>query len=216
MKAVIWDMDGVLIDSETLYNKANPALFEKLGIPFWREDEEGLAGVNAHSGALGIMKRHPDVKFSLEEVEEMYRASLLGALTGAEDLQLIPGVADWIARLHAMGYKMAVASSSTAPMVNYVAERFGFHDIMGAVIHGEMVKVAKPEPDIFLMAAELIGVRPEDCTVIEDSTFGIRAAKAAGMRCLAFTGANVHNLDNSEADDRFPEYNDEAFNKYFK
>ena len=97
---------------------------------------------------------------------------------------------------------------------NNIRFSFGFGPIL--VDNGEMVKVAKPEPDIFLMAAEIMGVKPEDCTVVEDSTFGIRAAKAAGMRCIAFTGANVHNLDNSEADDRFPEYNDEAFDKYFK
>ena len=87
--------------------------------------------------------------------------------------------------------------------------------VMGAVIHGEMVRVAKPDPEIFLLAAERIGMQPEHCTVIEDSTFGIRAAKAAGMRCLAYTGANVHHLDNSEADARFDAYTEENYDKYF-
>lgn len=214
-KAVIFDMDGVLVDSEPLYYRADQKMFADLGVPFTKEDVHGLVGVNSRAGAAGILKRHPELCYSLEEMDAIYRASLLNALKTSEELCLIPGVFNWVKQLRADGYRVAVASSSTAPMVAYIMERFGLDQMMDAVINGEMVRVAKPDPEIFLLAAQKIDVRPEHCTVIEDSTFGIRAAKAAGMRCLAYTGANVHNLNNSEADDRFDVYHAENYKKYF-
>ena len=214
-KAVIFDMDGVLIDSEPLYYRADQQMFERLGIPFTRADVQGLVGVNSRAGAAGILQRHPELCCSVEELDAIYRESLLGALKNNPALCLIDGVSDWIAALRRDGYRMAIASSSTAPMVSYIVERFALDRVMGAVIHGEMVRVAKPDPEIFLLAAERIGMQPEHCTVIEDSTFGIRAAKAAGMRCLAYTGVNVHHLDNSEADARFDAYTEENYDKYF-
>lgn len=214
-KAVIFDMDGVLVDSEPLYYKADQKMFANLGVPFTQEDVQGLAGVNSRSGAIGILKRHPELTCTVDELDEIYRASLLNALKTSSELCLIPGVFEWIKQLHEDGYRIAVASSSTAPMVAYVMERFGLDRIMDAVINGEMVRVAKPDPEIFLLAAKKIGVLPQYCTVIEDSTFGIRAAKAAGMRCLAYTGTNIHHLNNSEADDRFETYCMENYKKYF-
>ena len=214
-KAVIFDMDGVLVDSEPLYYRADQKMFADLGVPFTQADVHGLVGVNSRAGAAGILERHPELSYSVEEMDAIYRASLLNALKTSEELCLIPGVLDWIKKLRADGYRVAVASSSTAPMVAYIMERFGLNRLMDAVINGEMVRVAKPDPEIFLLAAQKIDVPPEHCTVIEDSTFGIRAAKAAGMRCLAYTGANVHHLNNSEADDRFDVYQEENYKKYF-
>lgn len=213
--AIIWDMDGVLINSEPLYYLADKQMFNNLGIEFTPADVNALVGVNSKMGVRGILKNHPELTMTIEELDRIYKDSLLNALKTNEELCLIPGVLDWIRRFETNGWIQSVASSSTPSMVSYIMERFGLHSYMSTVIHGEMVKIAKPEPDIFLMAANQMDVSPMQCTVIEDSTFGIAAANAAGMRCYAFTGANVHGLDNSQADARFDTYDDSNFNLLF-
>ena len=205
-KAVIFDMDGVLINSEPLYHEADKRMFRELGMEMTEEDVRLLVGVNSITGARGIVARHPELRMSAEELDEIYRASLLNALKTNQDLTLIAGVRQWMEAFSMRGMKLALASSSTTPMVHYIAERFGLDKVMGCIVTGSMVTVAKPDPEIFLKAAAGIDVAPEACIVIEDSPSGIEAAHAAGMYCVAFTGANVHHLDNSKADMRVDRY----------
>ncbi|MEG2377616.1 MAG: HAD family phosphatase [Clostridia bacterium] len=216
LRAVIFDMDGVLVNSEPLYHLSDKKMFDRLGIPFTHEDVKGLVGVNSTEGARGILARHPQLTLSVSQLDAIYKDSLFEALSTNDDLCLIAGVLDWIRRLKNDGFALAVASSSTAPMVAYIMERFGLNEYMGAVINGGMVEFAKPAPDIFLKAARAITAKPENCVVIEDSTNGIAAARAAGMKCLAYTGANVHGLDNSGADAHFDEYSNENYERFFR
>lgn len=214
-KAVIFDMDGVLIDSEPLYYRGDVKMFEKLGLEMTQEDSQLLLGTTPRKGATNILNRHPEISCTLEELVEMYEWSLLNALKTSEELCLIDGVYDWILRLDKMGVPMAIASSSTKDMVDYIADRFGLSKIMKEIVNGQMITKSKPDPEIFLLAADKLGMSPENCTVIEDSSFGVSAAKAAGMRCLAYTANNIHGVDLSAADARFDVYNNENFEKFF-
>lgn len=211
--AVLFDMDGVLIDSERLYAKADRRMFETLGITMTQEDAHGMAGVKSREGAQGILERHPELSISLDDLDALYRKNLYQTLERATELTLIPGVEEWMKRLSAAGVQMAIASSSTAEMVGLIVERFGLRRYAQFVINGDEVPRSKPDPEIFLRAAAGVGAVPARCAVVEDSTFGILAAKRAGMFCLAYTGANVHGLDNSGADVRVAIY-DEAGLRY--
>lgn len=209
--AVLFDMDGVLIDSETRYAEADRRMFEKLGITMTREDSKALVGVKSREGAQGVLNLHPELtSVTVDELDAIYRRSLYETLERATDMTLIPGVEEWLRRLHAAGVRIAVASSSTAEMVGLIVERFGLLRYAQFVINGDQVPRSKPDPEIFLRAAAGVGVPPSRCAVVEDSTFGILAAKRAGMFCLAYTGANVHGLDNSQADARVSVYDEEG------
>ncbi|MBE6915504.1 MAG: HAD family phosphatase [Ruminococcaceae bacterium] len=208
--AVLFDMDGVLIDSESLYSKADEEMFRFLEIDVTMEERVALVGVNLKSGSKLLLEYHPEIKYTYDELMEIYENSLLAALQNADELALIPGVEQWLKSLHEAGVKLAVASSSTKKMVDYIVERFGLLRYVDFVINGDMVTKSKPDPEIFLRAAEGVGVAPERCAVVEDSKPGICAAKDAGMYCVAFSGANVFGADQSQADVCVDEYTEET------
>ena len=198
--AVIFDMDGVLVDSESRYVHADKRMFRELGLELTPKDSKALLGVNLEAGSRYVLEAYPHLRLTQSEMEEIYANSLLRCLEESEDLTLIAGVEAWLCALKRAGVKMAVASSSTPDMVNHVVNRFHLMDYMDYVINGGMVENGKPDPEIFLKAADALGVSPERCAVVEDSEAGIRAAKRAGMFCLAYSGANVHGVDQSGAD----------------
>ena len=208
--AVLLDMDGTLVDSEKLYDKADEAMFEKLGITVTAEERLALVGINLKAGTRLLLNFHPEINMTYEELADAYEVSLLGALQNAKDLALISGVEEWLQTLKESGIKMAVASSSTKKMVDYVVDRLNLRNYVQYVINGEMIQNSKPDPEIFLRAAEALGVSPEKCAVLEDSGAGIQAAKAAGMYCVAYSGANVHGADQSAADVIIDEYTEET------
>lgn len=208
--AVLLDMDGTLVDSEKLYDKADEQMFEKLGITITAEERLALVGINLKAGTKLLLDFHPEINIAYEELADMYEESLLGALRNAPELKLISGVEDWLVALKERGVKMAVASSSTKKMVDYVVDRLNLRNYVQFVINGEMIQNSKPNPEIFLKAAEALGVAPERCAVLEDSGAGIEAAKTAGMFCVAYSGTNVHGLDQSRADVIIDEYTEKT------
>ena len=208
--AVLLDMDGTLVDSEKLYDGADELMFEKLGITVTQEERLALVGINLKAGTRLLLDFHPEINMSYEKLCDVYEKSLLGALQNAKDLTLISGVEEWLTELKANGVKMAVASSSTKKMVDYVVDRLNLRDYVQFVINGEMIQNSKPNPEIFLRAAEALGVEPGKCAVLEDSGAGIEAAKNAGMFCVAYSGTNVHGVDQSGADVIIDEYTEKT------
>ncbi len=194
MKAVIFDMDGVLIDSEPGYIEEDKKMFAALGIPFGAREIFAITGSSGRVVARRIKEWHPALCETEDELIELYLAGLMRGLR-ASVKGLIPGVPDWLARLKAAGARLAIASSSPRGMVAYVAETFGLNAFMEQIVTGDDVTLGKPWPDIFLLTAEKLGVLPRDCLVLEDSENGLRAAKAAGMSAFAFTGTNRHGLN---------------------
>ncbi len=209
-QAVIFDMDGVLIDSERLYNVSDAELFAELGLPFGTREIEAITGASYREFGRQVKSWHPDIALSEEELCTRYADSLLNALKRGE-VQLEPGVEDWMRRLKQAGVQMTIASSSIAPMVHYIIERFALDNYLTGAVTGSDVLRGKPSPDIFLKAAELLGVEPQRCLVIEDSENGIKAALAAGMHCYAYTATNRHGLDQSQAHQRFDAFDEAAW-----
>ncbi len=197
LKAVLFDMDGVLIDSEPEYRRIEEVLFRSIGIILDVEDVKGNAG----KGVLDMWSEAKE-KFGFDEdplllmkaeaqmIKEYYQSDRLKAIKPS--LVLLKSCAK-------SGLKTAVATSSGEKNARIIVEKLGVGGCVDAVAAGDMVERTKPSPDIFLLAASLLKVSPKECVVIEDAVNGIIAAKAAGMKAVGFK-APGSNQDLSSAD----------------
>ncbi|MCL1805792.1 MAG: HAD family phosphatase [Clostridiales bacterium] len=210
MKAILFDMDGVLIDSEPGYHRADAKLFAGLGVPFGAREIAAMTGANNIVIANLITTWHPHLAPRRDEIAAAYEAGLYDALRD-EVAGLIPGAMTWVLRAKEAGIKLAIGSSSSNRMVYHVADTFGLTPLMDTIVTGEMVKRGKPNPDIYLRVCEELGLPPGDCVVIEDSPNGLKAGRAAGALCAAFHGTNRSGLDLSSCDMSFDAYTDEAW-----
>ncbi|MGQ3086704.1 HAD family hydrolase, partial [Flavobacterium sp.] len=134
-----------------------------------------------------------------ELLEEKYKY-YFEAFDNAADLDLLPGVKDLIIDLHRNGMKLLLASSASKRKIEAVFTRFGLHSYFDAKISGEDFEFSKPHPDIFLEAVQQSGFAKEECVIIEDSTNGIKAAKAAGVYCIGYKSEHSMGQDTSLAD----------------
>jgi HAD superfamily hydrolase (TIGR01509 family) len=198
MKAVIFDMDGVLVDSEPLHYASDSELLKRLGISVPDGYLDRFIGMSnpaiweAISAEFNIQK----------DVQEILNAqlSLKLKLLKRMDLKPIDGIPELLKGIRRAGLPIAVASSSSAIFIKEVLKRIGVDYLIDMFVSGESVPHSKPEPDVFLKAAEFLGVEPADCVVIEDSKNGTIAAKKAGMKCVGFRNPHPGNQDLSVAD----------------
>jgi HAD superfamily hydrolase (TIGR01509 family) len=213
LRAILFDMDGVLIDSEPHYVRADEKLFERLGIPFGEDEVRAITGSNNEVVADLIVSWHPRLKPRRDEIAALYEDSIYTALK-AEVAGLIPGAMAWVLKAKAAGLKVAIGSSSSARMVFHIAESLGLAPLMDTIVTGDMVSRGKPSPEIYLRCCENLGLRPEACVVIEDSANGLRSGRAAGTRCAAFHGTNRFGIDLSDCDFSFDAFTDEAWERH--
>lgn len=198
MKAVIFDMDGVIIDSEPIHNRLMLITLHHFGIPFEEKDFVHYVGTtNAY--LFKKMKEEYQVPASVEEMD-VYQFELLIRTISEEKLDPIPGIRDLLKQLKESKIPTAIASSSSLNLINLVAKKFEIQDYFAHFLSGEDLPHSKPDPEIYLRTAEKLGVAPADCLVIEDARLGVKAAKAAGMTCIGFKNPNSGNQDLSEAD----------------
>lgn len=182
INAVIFDMDGVMIDSEPLWEKTERILLARRNIDYSPDYRDKIVGLNQRDSGRLLVDT-----FDLDEtVEEIIneRISILTSIYEKE-LELIPALVPLLERLGEEGYRLAVASSSPLRVVNFVLDMFSLHDHFLAVVSGDSVGNGKPHPDIYVHTAETLGVKPAECVAIEDSINGLRSAKGAGMYCIA-------------------------------
>ena len=212
--AVLFDMDGVLIDSEPGYNRADAAWCDKLGIPFGQKEITAITGSNDLVIGRLIKSWHPWLPFTEEELAAQYGDNLYASLV-RDVTALIPGAEAWIRALARRGVRLAIGSSSTRRMVSHVVEAFGLGRWMDCVVTGDDVPLGKPHPDIYNLCAKQLGAAPDNCLVLEDSINGILAAHAAGMRVAAYTGTNRHGLDLSGADLQFDSFDAAHYQRLF-
>lgn len=193
-KAVIFDFDGVLVDSERHWPLIGPRIIARIStMPWSTVDQQQLVGhgmLNTHA----ILTHDYDVKISYPDYERIVRAearSIYDTLT-----QPLPGAIDCLRRLSNRRIPLAVASSNIREMIDVAMERLSLYDFFDVTCSGDDVPGrSKPLPDVYLLAAKLLHIAPEHCVAIEDSCTGIMAAKAAGMHCIA-----LHTQDNAKQD----------------
>jgi HAD superfamily hydrolase (TIGR01509 family) len=179
--AVIFDLDGVLMDSEQLWNAAKQALVRDAG-GRWREDAPRvMMGMSSPEWSayireqLGVELEDEEINRDVaQRIEELYRARL----------PVLPGAVEAVGALYGR-WPLGLASSSNRVIIDLVLEFAGLADRFVVTVSSEEVARGKPAPDVYLEAARLVGVEPDRCVAIEDSSNGVRAAAAAGMAVIA-------------------------------
>jgi beta-phosphoglucomutase len=190
---VIWDMDGTLVNTAELHFEAWRVTCAELGRDFTRADFAATFG-----------RRNPEImdvlfpgRFSAAEVdrigerkEQLYRAA-------AERLgvTLLPGVRPLMEGLHRLGVKQAIGSSAPRANLDLILRLTGIEGFLSAVVSAEDTTRGKPDPQVFLVAAQRLGVEPRRCVVFEDAPAGVEAAKAGGMKCIAVRFVGHHSAD---------------------
>jgi beta-phosphoglucomutase len=190
---VIWDMDGTLVDTAELHFEAWRVTCAELGRDFSRAEFAATFG-----------RRNPDImdflfpgRFSAAEVdrigerkEQLYRAA-------AERLGVtpLPGVRQLMEGLNRLGVKQAIGSSAPRANLDLILRLTGIERFLSAVVSAEDTTRGKPDPQVFLVAAQRLGVEPRRCLVFEDAPAGVAAAKAGGMKCIAVRFAGHHSAD---------------------
>lgn len=180
---VIFDMDGVLVDNRDIHIEAFQILFRKIGLHATYEQlltTFGKVNTQIFEDLFGAGTFTPEEidRMGIEK-EEIYRE------TFAKKIAPTPGLLPFLEALKAKGVKMAVGSSGPRINVDFVLEKCGIAGYFDAIVDGSMVAKGKPEPEVFLKAAALIGKTPEECIVFEDALVGIEAGKRAGMTVIA-------------------------------
>lgn len=186
IKAILWDMDGVIVDTFDGHYRAWKQLFTEMGCPFTLEDFRRTFGMNNRlifRTLLGYELEEETFQRLSERKEVCFREGIRGSA------QLLPGVAGWLERFRQMGLSQAVASSAPQANIDALLDELGVRGYFQAEAAGAELK-GKPDPAVFLLAAQLLGVHPAECLVIEDSVAGVEAARRAGMRCVAVCTTN--------------------------
>lgn len=198
VKTVIFDMDGVLVNSEPLHHEVSLVQFKELEIEV---NDELFATFTGNSNKM-IYQKLKDRFGLIDEVPDLISAKnklFIEAFDKKQDLHLMDGVKELIIDLHKNGVQLIVASSSEMQIIDKVFERFGLNQYFTHKVSGNDFPESKPNPAIFLKAASLSIAPIENCIVIEDSTNGIKAAKAAGIFCVAYKSPDVNSQDQSLA-----------------
>jgi len=185
LKAVLFDMDGVLLDSEEYICRAGILMFQEKGYVVSPDDFLEFTGMGENRYLGGVAEKH-GIPFELEK-DKARTYEIYGNIVAGR-LKPFDGVLDFIEKCHSRGLKMAVASSADPPKVNINLEEIGIPaSTFGSVVTGLDIEHKKPAPDIFLKAAANLGIGTDNCLVIEDAVSGVAAGKAAGARVLALT-----------------------------
>ena len=181
IEAVIFDMDGVIVDSEHVWNEARETLARERGGRWHDGAQRDMMGMSS----LEWSRYMHDV-IGLAESPEEISAEVVGRLQAIyrAELPLIDGALDGVRRI-AGGWPLGLASSSNRELIDLVLDLAGLVPYFEATVSSEEVARGKPSPDVYLETARRLGVDPSGCAAIEDSTSGIRSAKAAGMRVVA-------------------------------
>jgi beta-phosphoglucomutase len=195
-RGVIWDMDGVIADTAQAHFLSWQHVFKKEGIDFTHEDFQHMFGQRNDTIISTVLKR--DV--SQEKIDKIASAKeIFFRNASSRDIKAFPGVIDLFKLLENQGISSAVASSAPVDNINMIMQALDIGQYIKAVASGREVKEGKPSPQIFLLAAEKLGIIPSSCIVIEDAVAGVQGAKRAGMGCIGVT--NTHPAESlSEAD----------------
>jgi HAD superfamily hydrolase (TIGR01509 family) len=181
--AVVFDMDGVLVDTEHLWDEVREELTEEWGGRYTPEAQEAMMGMSSTEWSRYLHEtvglREPPATINAEVVRRMLERY-------ETELPVVPGAPEAVRRLADTGLRLAVASSSNRELIDAVLRRLELSSCFEVTVSSEEVARGKPAPDVYLEAARRLDVDPSRCAAVEDSASGIRAAHAAGMRVVAY------------------------------
>ena len=203
IKAVIFDMDGTIADSEKIAQKVTREFFEKRGIILTREEEKIMFGLNWKDLVKKVLgSRGYDYKQNMKNtLKERY------VRTMKKEVEALPDVYDLLGEV-SKNFKVGLATNSRHREVDIIFDKLGFHEYFHLKLARDHVKKGKPDPEIYLKAADMFGVSPSECVVFEDSIIGLRAARAAEMKCIAIVSTYTREELEPEADLVIERYKD--------
>lgn len=212
VQTVIFDMDGVIVDTEPVHHFAYYQHFKELNIEVSDEMYRSFTG-NSTRNIFQKLKSQFDLQEDVEDLILRKRHLFNEAFDLKEDLYLIEGVEDLIKDLYANGIQLIVASSASNVTINRVFTRFNLHQYFTHIVSGEDFPKSKPHPAIFEHAASLSVAPKENCIVIEDSTNGIQAAVSAGIFCVGYDSFHSKDQDLSKANIIIRHFNELNFER---
>ncbi|MFP7655818.1 HAD family hydrolase [Chryseobacterium proteolyticum] len=218
LKAVLFDMDGVIVDTEPLHRKAYFKMFEDLKIQVSEELYTSFTGASTKKVCETLIQIF-GLNNTYQELTNIKRDYFKDYFYNDADFDLIPGVRKLIEHYYENKIQLIVASSASMVTINMVFEKFGLEKYFNGKISGAELKESKPHPEVFLLAAQLAEQPIENCLVIEDSTNGILAAHNANIFCAAYKSEHSHNQDYSLANITISDYTELELDKisdYFK
>ena len=192
-RAVLWDLDGTLVDSaefhwlswrDTMAAEGVSLTYQQFLDTFGQKNDRILPGWLGSGADAARIRRVGDAK------EAEYRR-----LASVHGLRPLPGASSWVRRLHAQGWQQAIASSAPGENVGVMLRALALDGMFEAIVSAEDVTRGKPDPQVFLAAAERLGVPRDRCIVVEDAAVGVQAARSAGMRCIGVSRAVVLDAD---------------------
>ncbi|ACZ41793.1 HAD-superfamily hydrolase, subfamily IA, variant 3 [Thermobaculum terrenum ATCC BAA-798] len=206
--AVLWDLDGVLVDSRQFHYESWLYVAHPRSVEISYQDFLPTFGMRNPDAIRVLFGDLPEEEINriAEDKERYFRKSIRGRI------KPLPGAYNLVVSLHANGHKQAIASSTPRLNIEAILAEIGLEGCFDEIVSGDDVKNGKPNPDIFLLAAEKLGVDPRCCVVVEDAVVGVQAGKAAGMKVFAVAGTRrpedlrladriVHSLEELSLDD---------------
>ncbi|NMD71096.1 HAD family phosphatase [Bacillus sp. DNRA2] len=196
-KVFIFDMDGVIINSEPMHEEIELAVASELGIKFDRENWEKYVGMRSRDMWESV-KIERQLSFDVDNILTLADKRKVQYIN-TKQIEPINGIKELLETLTELDYRIGLASSSPKPFIEAVLNKFQISKFYDVVVSGDDIKEGKPAPDIYIEAARRLAVSPDVCFVLEDSENGIKAGNAAGMKTIGFKNPASGTLDLSEA-----------------
>jgi len=197
IRAVIFDFDGVIAETEHIHIQAEKQTMLKYGVKISEEELHEFTGTTARYMLTELIKRYM-LNTTFDEIFNEKEKIMFRLLE--KDVQPTKGIIELIRRLRKRNIKLGIGSSSHRKLITYVLKKLKIENLFDAVIAAEDITFGKPNPEIFLKCARTLGTEPAQCLVVEDAALGLKAAKAAGMMCLGYRNPHSGKQDLTEAD----------------